>query len=156
MALRTTLLALGTAAAAITTACDGPLGFDCDPDLSVNVTGSSGDTVNTSSGLRYLELEAGSGRTVAGCDLVTTEFTGRLESGAIFGQSSTDLLVGAGAHPRGLELGLVGMRVAGRRRLIVPATLGYGGTERRDGNGAVIVPANSTLIYDVLVVEVEN
>lgn len=154
--MRTTLVALGTAAAALLSACDGPLGFGCDAELSLRVIGSSGDTVNTSSGLRYLELEAGSGRTVAGCDLVTTEFTGRLESGAVFAQSSTDLLVGSGVHTRGLELGLVGMRVAGRRRLIVPPRLGYGASERRDASGAVIVPANSTLIYDVLVVEVEN
>jgi peptidylprolyl isomerase len=46
------------------------------------------------------------------------------------------------------------MHVGATRRLIIPPSLGFGSEARRDANGNIIVPANSTLIYDVEVVEV--
>jgi FKBP-type peptidyl-prolyl cis-trans isomerase len=56
--------------------------------------------------------------------------------------------VGAGAVPRGLEQGVLGMRLFGRRRIEVPAELGYG----REGRPPMI-PPDARLIIDVELME---
>lgn len=44
---------------------------------------------------------------------------------------------------------LAPMKVGGKRRVSFPPNLGYGGDEQRDQSGYVIIPANSTLTFDV-------
>jgi peptidylprolyl isomerase len=59
-----------------------------------------------------------------------------------------DFALGAGQVIKGWDQGVVGMRVGGRRRLVIPSHLGYG--ER--GAGGVIAP-NETLIFVVDLLE---
>ena len=56
--------------------------------------------------------------------------------------------LGAGQVIRGWDLGVVGMKVGGQRRLIIPPDLGYGSA----GNGSI--PPNATLLFEVELVEV--
>lgn len=49
----------------------------------------------------------------------------------------------------GFEVGLQGMRVGGRRQIIVPPFLGYGLPDRSFNNGTVFVPGNSVLVFNV-------
>lgn len=58
-------------------------------------------------------------------------------------------VLGAGQVIQGWERGLVGMRVGGIRRLVVPPSLGYGGT--RHG----IIPPYATLVFEVELLAVE-
>jgi peptidylprolyl isomerase len=58
--------------------------------------------------------------------------------------------VGAAQVPRGLEEGVLGMRLFGRRRIIVPSELGYGAEGRPP-----LIPANATLVFDVELMEHE-
>lgn len=60
--------------------------------------------------------------------------------------------LGAGRVIRGWDQGLTGMKVGGRRRLVIPPELGYG--NRDLGNG--LIPANSTLLFEVELVGVES
>ena len=59
--------------------------------------------------------------------------------------------LGAGRVIQGWDLGVVGMKVGGQRRLIIPPALGYGST----GAGAAI-PPNATLVFDIELLEVQG
>ena len=68
------------------------------------------------------------------------------EGGLPFG-----FIVGVGKVIKGWDQGVPGMKVGGSRTLIVPAALGYG--ERDVGNG--LIPPNSTLIFDIDLIDVK-
>ena len=60
-------------------------------------------------------------------------------------------VVGVGRVIKGWDQGVAGMKVGGLRTLIVPAALAYG--DKEVGNG--LIPANSTLVFDIELVEVK-
>ena len=110
--------------------------------------------ITTPSGLAYEELSVGDGETAAAGDFVSVHYTGWLQNpdgsaGEKF-DSSVDrnepfeFPLGAGHVIRGWDEGVQGMKVGGKRRLVIPSDLGYGAR----GAGGVI-PPNATLIFDV-------
>ncbi len=111
-------------------------------------------TTRTESGLQYQDLAVGAGAEATAGHQVTVHYTGWLQNpdgsaGAKF-DSSVDrgqpftFPLGAGHVIRGWDEGVAGMKVGGKRKLIIPAALGYGSR----GAGGVI-PPNATLIFDV-------
>ena len=112
-----------------------------------------GDYVTTDSGLKYYDFEAGSGPTLKTGQQALVHYTGWLEDGTKF-DSSLDrgqpivVSFGAGQVIPGWEEGLAGMKVGGRRQLVIPPELAYG----EAGAGGVI-PPNATLIFEVELVE---
>jgi FKBP-type peptidyl-prolyl cis-trans isomerase len=107
----------------------------------------------TASGLQYVDVTTGTGELVKAGGAVTVHYTGRLIDGRKFDSSRDTGL--ARSFPlsdliKGLQEGVAGMKVAGRRKLIVPPELGYGNR----GVGA-IVPPGAPLVFDVVVLEVE-
>ncbi len=107
------------------------------------------DIVTTDSGLKYKELQEGTGATPQKGQTVVVHYTGTLEDKTKF-DSSRDrnqpfkFKLGEGQVIKGWDEGLSTMKVGGRRELIIPPELGYGAR----GAGGVI-PPNSTLIFDV-------
>ena len=107
-------------------------------------------------GLYVQDLREGTGARVDSGDVVVVHYTGWLPSGTKFdsshdrGRPLTDLAIGYGRVIDGWDRGLVGMRAGGQRRLVIPPELGYGAT--RTGP----IPANSTLVFDLELVDVEN
>ena len=110
--------------------------------------------VVTPSGLRYQDLQVGEGTEAAKGKIVEILYTGWLEDRTKF-DSSLDP-----AHPftfrigiddviQGWHQGVAGMKVGGRRRLVVPPELGYG----KQGVGRV-VPPNAILVFEVELVNV--
>ncbi|MBE9178360.1 FKBP-type peptidyl-prolyl cis-trans isomerase [Oculatella sp. LEGE 06141] len=103
----------------------------------------------TASGLKYVDLVAGTGATPAPGQTVVVQYTGTLEDGTKF-DSSRDrnqpftFNLGTGAVIAGWDEGLSTMKVGGRRQLIVPANLAYG-----SGGIPGRIPPNATLIFDV-------
>ena len=111
--------------------------------------GPGGKEVTTSSGLQYIDLIVGTGATAQAGQTVTVHYTGWLENGKKF-DSSVDrgqpfsFPLGAGRVIKGWDEGVQGMKVGGKRKLIIPSNLGYGAR----GAGGVI-PPNATLIFEV-------
>jgi FKBP-type peptidyl-prolyl cis-trans isomerase len=111
----------------------------------VDIPAVAGDTVTTASGLRYIEIRAGSAAAAQAADTVSVHYTGYLTNGTRF-DTSRGRGVAEFPLPRlipGFQQGVTGMQVGGERRLIIPPQLGYGGVPQ------ACIPANSTLIFDV-------
>jgi FKBP-type peptidyl-prolyl cis-trans isomerase FkpA len=110
--------------------------------------------ITTESGLQYEELTVGEGAVAAAGQNVTVHYTGWLQNedgsaGAKFDSSKDrndpfEFPLGAGRVIAGWDEGVQGMKIGGKRKLIIPAELGYGA---RGAGGAI--PPNATLIFDV-------
>ncbi len=110
------------------------------------------------SGLKYTDTNVGTGDEATRGKRVTVHYTGWLynngEKGKKF-DSSVDrgepfaFNLGAGQVIPGWEQGVAGMKVGGKRTLIIPANLGYGA---RGAGGAI--PPNATLMFDVELLKV--
>jgi FKBP-type peptidyl-prolyl cis-trans isomerase FkpA len=110
-------------------------------------------TTTTASGLQYTDTEIGSGAEAKPGQSVTVHYTGWLYNNSTQGakfDSSKDrndpfvFSLGAGMVIKGWDEGVAGMKIGGKRTLIIPAALGYGAR----GAGGVI-PPNATLKFDV-------
>jgi FKBP-type peptidyl-prolyl cis-trans isomerase len=147
----TTLLVVG-----LTACLDDPAGPDCSPQTST-ITETRGDTVVTSTGLRYIETESGTSA-VAGrwCYGAQVEYTGALLDGTQFDAGNFAFTPGVSNIIPGFAQGVVGMTVDSNRRLIIQPSLGYGAEPVvNQQTGAVIIPGNSTLIFDVELIAVQ-
>jgi len=112
------------------------------PALGVDLAAST----KTASGLWYRDLTVGGGALVpddTGTS-VTVRYTGYLRNGVQFDAGTLPPFVtGAGTVVEGFDQGVRGMRVGGRRQLIIPPSLGYGNAS----SGSI--PPNSILVFVV-------
>jgi hypothetical protein len=113
-------------------------------------------------GLQYVDIKAGTGTLVHGTDIVTVQYTGWLSNGTKFdssrnpGRSSFSVGLGQGQVIAGWDEGLPGMKVGGKRKLIIPPALGYGAAGQQDQqSGAYIIPPNETLVFEVEVLSLK-
>jgi FKBP-type peptidyl-prolyl cis-trans isomerase FkpA len=105
--------------------------------------------ISTGSGLQYEDLQEGQGPAAKAGDSVEVHYTGWLADGGKF-DSSLDrgqpfaFALGRGRVIKGWDEGVAGMKVGGKRRLVIPAALGYGSR----GAGGVI-PPDAELTFEV-------
>ena len=121
--------------------------------------GAPGKMSELPSGLKYTDSKVGDGATATAGHKVSVHYTGWLynngEKGKKF-DSSVDrgqpFSFGLGAQQviRGWDEGVAGMKVGGKRTLVIPPELGYGS---RGAGGAI--PPNATLIFDVELLKVD-
>jgi FKBP-type peptidyl-prolyl cis-trans isomerase len=99
----------------------------------------------TSSGDYYKDLTVGTGNVINGDAIVAFTYSGYLKDGTQFQTGAINLSdnEAVSALILGMQDDLQGMRVGGRRQMVIPSEFGY-------GNATVTgVPPNSTLIFDV-------
>jgi len=103
----------------------------------------------TDSGLRYEDLEVGTGEQPKRGQTVECHYTGWLTNGKKFDSSKDrrqpfSFQIGMGQVIKAWDEGVMSMKVGGKRRLLVPPNLGYGAR----GAGGVI-PPNAELVFEV-------
>lgn len=111
--------------------------------------------MKTSSGLEYIEVQAGTGAQAAAGKTVSVHYTGKFQDGRVFDSSISrgqpiSFKLGAGQVIKGWDEGIALMKVGGKAQLIIPSSLGYG--ERGAGG---VIPPNATLVFDVELVDVK-
>lgn len=103
--------------------------------------------------LQVTDTKVGTGPEVKAGDTVMADYVGALASTGIIFDAAADH-GGAQTFPlsgviAGWQQGIPGMKVGGTRRLLIPASLGYGST----GSGSTI-PPNSDLVFDVTLIKI--
>ncbi|WP_222911669.1 FKBP-type peptidyl-prolyl cis-trans isomerase [Pseudomonas sp. DNDY-54] len=104
--------------------------------------------------LQIDDLQLGDGKAVVKGALITTHYRGQLEDGTPFDSSYErgkpfQCVIGTGRVIKGWDIGVMGMRVGGKRKLFVPAHLAYG--DRQIGEH---IRPNSNLLFEIELLEV--
>lgn len=115
----------------------------------------AGASTKTASGLEYWDIKVGTGAVAQAGQHVKVDYTGWLTNGKKFDSSvgtgkPFDFMLGGGQVIKGWDEGVAGMKVGGKRQLRIPPDLAYG---EKGYPGAI--PPNSTLIFDVQLVDVK-
>ena len=111
--------------------------------------------ITTESGLKYEDETLGSGAEAKAGNTVEVHYTGWLTDGTKF-DSSRDrgrpfsFELGAGRVIKGWDEGVAGMKIGGKRKLIIPANLAYG-----DAGHPPVIPKKAELTFDVELLKVK-
>jgi len=100
------------------------------------------------------DTKKGEGEEVHSGDYITIHYHGTLENGEVFDSSYErgapfKTRIGVGEVIEGWDMGVLGMKVGGKRKLTIPSKLAYG--DRAIGS----IPAGSTLIFEVELVSID-
>lgn len=126
----------------------------------VGACGDSPTSPTASPAYSQTDLRLGTGAEAVSGKVVTVHYTGWLDNAAQADQKGAQFDSSAGLTPftftlgtgtviSGWDKGLVGMKVGGFRRLVIPPSLGYGSTR------AGAIPPNSTLLFEVELISVQ-
>ncbi|MEM6805710.1 MAG: FKBP-type peptidyl-prolyl cis-trans isomerase, partial [Bacteroidota bacterium] len=112
------------------------------------------DLARTDSGLHYVIEKIGSGKQAEANKEVSVHYTGRLLNGGKFDSSHDrnrpiSFPLGTGKVIQGWDEGIALFKEGGKGKLIIPSYLGYGGRDMGS------IPANSTLVFDIELLEVK-
>ncbi|HEY1401668.1 MAG TPA: FKBP-type peptidyl-prolyl cis-trans isomerase [Terriglobales bacterium] len=115
----------------------------------------TGAPTKTASGLEYWDIKVGTGAVAQSGKHVKVDYTGWLTNGKKFDSSvgtgkPFDFMLGASQVIKGWDEGVAGMKVGGKRQLRIPPDLAYGAA-----GYPPVIPADSTLIFDVQLVDVK-
>lgn len=152
--LKYSLAATAVLVAGLTACLEDSTGPDCTAP-SITIVETRGDTIVTSTGLRYIEVTDGaSNQQATWCSGAAIQYVGTFLNGEEFDDGEFAFTPGVSNIIPGFAEGVVGMRVDGTRRVIVPPNLGYG-EDDYPPTGAVVIPGNSTLVFEIKLIAVE-
>ena len=124
------------------------------PPTSMEAEVNDPELTTTESGLKYKDLVVGTGEEAGPGGVAVVHYTGWLVDGTKFDSSLDrgqpfEFPVGGGRVIKGWDEGVAGMKVGGKRRLVIPSDLGYG------PRGTGPIPPDATLIFEVELLEVK-
>lgn len=117
---------------------EGPQ-MDINPSLDIDLEAMT----KLPSGLLYTDVEPGDGDVAEAGTTAQVGYSGYFTGGDMFDSGSFSFAVGAGQVVAGFDEGIKGMKVGGRRQLVIPSHLGYGDQDMGP------IPGGSTLIFVV-------
>ena len=106
-----------------------------------------GASRQTESGVYIRDLRVGTGDEAAEEDQVTITYAGYLSDGTLFDSRGTPSQLSLLGTIQGFRDGIIGMRVGGVRKIVIPSELAYSWQGRPDASPPI--PRNATLIFDV-------
>ena len=113
-------------------------------------------------GLRVIDLKVGTGDVAKKGMNAEVQYTGWLTDGTQFDSSrqpdrtSFPFVIGQGQVIAGWDEGVPGMKVGGKRKLVIPSALAYGAQcQTNQSTGATIIPPNATLVFDIELISVK-
>lgn len=118
-------------------------------------TSQAGEPIRYDNGLAVQDIVVGTGKTAENGDTLNAKYIGKLSNGTVFDSSDAHggqpftFQIGSGQVIKGWDLGLLGMKEGGKRKLTIPPELGYG--ERGAGG---VIPPNATLLFEIELVSV--
>ncbi|MEO8971414.1 MAG: FKBP-type peptidyl-prolyl cis-trans isomerase [Ktedonobacteraceae bacterium] len=125
----------------------------------------TGTPVKLSDGLEYVDIVTGTGAAAKAGSTVNVEYTGWLDSTCTKfdssydrqGQSFAVTPLGKAQVIPGWNVGLMGMKAGGTRRLLIPSALGYGpqGVPGQTQGAPAVIPPNAILVFDVTVLSIK-
>ncbi|MFZ2555503.1 MAG: FKBP-type peptidyl-prolyl cis-trans isomerase [Minisyncoccia bacterium] len=119
------------------------------------------ETATTTSQVAGQDITVGTGKEAAPGSLVSVLYVGRLQDGTVFDSSEANgnqplkFQLGAEGLIPGFQIGINGMKEGGERRIAIPPEFAYGNQEIKDPAGKVVIPANSTIVFDIKLITVE-
>lgn len=108
-------------------------------------------------GLKFIDLKTGTGDVAKNGENITVQYTGWLsatgvmfDSSRLAGRTPFTVQIGFGNVIAGWDEGIPGMKVGGKRKLLIPSALAYGTQGQTDqSTGTVVIPPNATLVFEV-------
>jgi FKBP-type peptidyl-prolyl cis-trans isomerase FkpA len=122
-------------------------------DLENYLSGNGITAVKHPTGFYYEVLTEGTGAKPELCSVVNVGYAGKLTNGKIFDQTQS-ISFRLGSLIEGWRKGLPLIQKGGHIKLYLPPTLGYGAVDITE-NHVVVVPANSILIFDINLIDVQ-
>jgi FKBP-type peptidyl-prolyl cis-trans isomerase len=119
------------------------------------ITANHPAAIQHPSGVFYEITAAGTGATPVACSAITVKYTGKLTNGNQFDQNLIGYTNTLGALIQGWQRALPLIKAGGSIILYIPPSLGYGNQDQRDQYGAVVIPANSIIIFTIELVAVQ-
>jgi peptidylprolyl isomerase/FKBP-type peptidyl-prolyl cis-trans isomerase FkpA len=119
------------------------------------ILGCQNEKTTMENGLIIETLIEGEEPTAEQYSIVTVNYTGSLENGTVFdsslnpGREPFRFTLGVGQVIAGWDQGVLGMKTGEKRKLTIPPELGYGNQDMG------VIPPNSTLIFEIDLLEVE-
>jgi len=129
-------------------------------DTQSQTSATAASAATSSTQVQAQEVTVGKGSAATPGSSVSVLYVGKLQDGTVFDSSAAHgnqpltFTLGAQGLIAGFQIGVNGMKEGGERLIAVPPTLGYGAQDVKDPSGKVIIPANSTLVFDIKLVKV--
>ncbi|MHB1086539.1 MAG: FKBP-type peptidyl-prolyl cis-trans isomerase [Minisyncoccota bacterium] len=117
-------------------------------------------TATSTDQVQAQEVTVGTGAEAVPGSEVSVLYVGQLTDGTVFDSSAAHnnepltFVLGNEGMIAGFQIGVNGMKEGGERLIAIPPSLGYGTQDIKDASGKIIIPANSTIIFDVRLVKV--